>query len=246
MSSLPRMYGELASWWPLLSAPEEYVEEMAIVHEVLEAHARRPVRTLLELGCGGGNDANQLKAHYDLTLSDLSPEMLEVSRALNPGCPHHQGDMRTLRLGRRFDAVFIHDALCYLLTPDDLAATAATAFEHCEPGGMVLLSPDGTSETFEPSTESGGNDAPDGRGARYLQWMWDPDPTDHQITVDYAYLLRSADGTVRAVEDRHTCGLFPSAAWYDALEAAGFEASSVVEPDDVDWTPRELFVGHRP
>jgi SAM-dependent methyltransferase len=240
------MYGELAAWWPLLSAPEEYVEEMGIIHDVLEAHRRRPIRRLLELGSGGGNDASHLKAHYEVTLSDLSPQMLAVSEALNPDCRHVQGDMRTLRLGERFDAVFIHDALAYLLTEEDLRATAATAFEHCEPGGMVLLSPDGTSETVEASTESGGNDAPDGRGVRYLQWTWDPDPTDHEVVVEYAYLVREADGSVRAYHDRHVCGLFPSATWYAALASAGFEVSSVVEPDHVDWTPRELFLGHKP
>src|SRR3712207_3129201 len=104
------MYGELAAWWPLLSAPHEYDEEMAIIRGVLEAHARRPVRRLLELGSGGGNGASHLKAHYDLVLADLSPEMLAVSRAQNPELVHHEGDMRALRLGERFDAVFVHDA----------------------------------------------------------------------------------------------------------------------------------------
>jgi hypothetical protein len=40
-----------------------------------------------------------------MTLVDLSEEMLVVSRQLNPECQHHQGDMRTVRLGRTFDAV---------------------------------------------------------------------------------------------------------------------------------------------
>jgi trans-aconitate methyltransferase len=46
-----------------------------------------------------------------LTPVDLSTEMLAISRTLNPECEHIAGDMRTSRLERRFDAVFIHDAI---------------------------------------------------------------------------------------------------------------------------------------
>jgi hypothetical protein len=30
-----------------------------------------------------------------------------------------EGDMRTTRLGRQFDAVFVHDAVCYMTTEAD-------------------------------------------------------------------------------------------------------------------------------
>ena len=75
-------------------------------------------RTLLELGSGGGNNASHLKTRFDCTLTDISPEMLALSRSLNPECEHLEGDMRTLRLGREFDVVFIHDAISYLTTED--------------------------------------------------------------------------------------------------------------------------------
>ena len=48
--------------------------------------------------------------------------MLALSATLNPECEHLEGDMRTLRLGRTFDVVFIHDAISYLTTEDDLRA----------------------------------------------------------------------------------------------------------------------------
>jgi hypothetical protein len=46
-----------------------------------------------------------------MTLVEPSVGMLAVSRALNPDLEHVQGDMRTVRLGRHFDAVFVHDAI---------------------------------------------------------------------------------------------------------------------------------------
>src|SRR3712207_3861404 len=95
-----------------------------------------PAPTLLELGSGGANNAVHLKAHFaQVTLTDLSPQMLAVSRALNPDCGHLLGDMRTLRLGRAFNVVFIHDAIDYMSTHHDLRLALETAFLHCTPGG---------------------------------------------------------------------------------------------------------------
>lgn len=112
--SRPKLYQELAAWWPLLSAPADYADEAAFVRQTLIAACEKPPRTLLELGSGGGNNASHLKAHFLMTLVDLSAEILAVSRDLNPECEHIAGDMRTVRLGRRFDAVFIHDAIMYM------------------------------------------------------------------------------------------------------------------------------------
>ena len=138
-----RFYGDLAAWWPLISPPEEYAEEAAFAATVLRS-AAIPVHDVLELGSGGGNNAVHLKASFAMTLVDLSDEMLEVSRRLNPECEHPLGDMRTVRLGRTFDAVFIHDAIDYMTTEDDLRRAIETAFVHCRPGGVAVFVPDRT------------------------------------------------------------------------------------------------------
>jgi trans-aconitate methyltransferase len=110
-----KLYTELGNWWPLLSPPEDYFDEAEFFHRVLAEASLPPAPTLLELGCGGGNNAVHLKAHFaGVTLTDLSPQMLAVSRALNPDCEHLIGDMRTLWLGRAFDVVFVHDAIDYM------------------------------------------------------------------------------------------------------------------------------------
>ncbi len=143
-----RIYGDLAPWFHLLTAPEDYAAEAERYRaSILEAVP--DARTLLELGSGGGNNASHLRAHFTCTLSDLSPQMLTLSRELNPECEHVLGDMRTLRLGRTFDAVFVHDAVMYLTTEDDLRACMVTAFAHTRPGGVALFVPDCTRETFE-------------------------------------------------------------------------------------------------
>jgi SAM-dependent methyltransferase len=240
-----RFYTDIAPWWPLISAPEEYAEEAAEAARHLRM-ARIPVHDVLELGSGGGSNAVHLKSSFALTLVDLSAEMLEVSRGLNPECGHAVGDMRTLRLGRTFDAVFIHDAIGYMLTEDDLRASVVTAVEHCRPGGVVVLIPDDTTESWRPSTDHGGNDGADGRAARFLSWEWDPDPADTWTATEYAFVLRDADGSVEVVHETHRTGLFPAATWLRLLVAAGLEPEAHTERTTEDRHPRTIFVGHRP
>ena len=243
MSEVPRLYGELAEWFHLLTAPEEYAEEAEVYARVFREHDGRPVRTVLELGSGGGNNASHLKAHFEMTLVDPSEGMLELSRAINPECEHVVGDMRTLRLEREFDAVFVHDAVDYMTTEEDLAAAIETAFIHCRPGGVALFVPDHVRETFKPQVEHGGSDG-GGRGLRYLEWTWDPDPDDDTYTADYAYLLREETGEVTAEHDRHICGLFSRDRWVALLEQAGFSVR--IEVADLgEERPYELFVARK-
>ena len=242
----PKLYAELAAWWPLLSPPSEYVEEAAAYQKAFLEACAPPVRTMLELGSGGGNNASHLKQRFDLVLVDRSPGMLAVSRALNPECEHIEGDMRTVRLNRLFDCVFVHDAVAYMTTERDLRMVVETVWTHCRPGGAALFAPDHVRETFKPYTDHGGTD--DGiRGLRYLEWTWDPDPADTTYIVDFAYLMREADGSVRVEQDRHFDGLFPRADWLRLLSGAGFDVTVLpIDHTDLDPGSYEVFVCKRP
>jgi SAM-dependent methyltransferase len=236
-----KLYSDLAAWWPLFSPPSEYVEEAGDLLRRLRDVPGPPPQTLLELGCGGGSMAYHLKAHLRLTLTDVSPAMLAVSQATNPECEHVLGDMRALDLGRQFDRVLIHDAIMYLTEPDSVRAAIATAYRHCRPGGAAFLLPDYVRETFAPTEDDGGHDAADGRGMRYVEWVWDPDPADTTYVAAYGMLMREPDGTLHSEMDRHEEGLFPRASWLAWLREAGFAASSSLDA----WN-RDVFVGCRP
>ncbi len=218
--NLPRLYGELAEWWHVFSPPEHYEEEAAIFIETLDQHAPRPIRTVLELGSGGGNNASYMKRRYEMTLTDLSVEMLEQSRRLNPDCEHIQGDMRTLRLGRTFDAVFVHDAIAYMTTEEDLAAAMRTAYEHLGSPGIALFVPDDTTETIRRSVY----DREHTSGDRSLHYTYRHElPANGSTTYEatFRYVLRDRDDE-RTETDVHTFGVFPQRTWRRLLTAAGF------------------------
>lgn len=242
------MYGRFAEWWPLLSPPEDYEGEAKTYGDILAEDGGEGA-TLLELGSGGGHLASHLTGRFAMTLSDLSPEMLAVSRALNPGVEHHESDMRTLRLGRTFDRVLIHDAIMYMVTPADLKAALTTAYTHLRPGGRAVFVPDELADTYEPWTSHGGSESADGRAMRYLEWSLPLDPATHRADTIYALVMRDADGTVESSHDLHATAVFPRALWFELLAEVGFEAESRVVPvDDISFgsATLEVFIGRRP
>jgi SAM-dependent methyltransferase len=234
-----KLYDELAEWWPIMASPAEFREEALFFDRLLTKSSHPSPRTVLDLGSGSGNNAFHLKAHFAMTLVDRSPQMLAVNRMLNPECEHIQGDIRTLRLGRTFDAVFVHDAVCHMTTESDLFAVMETAFAHCRPGGIALFVPDELRETFVPGTDHGGSDRED-RSVRYVQWTTDPDPDDTEILVDFGILLLDEHGVMRVVHERQTHGLFARAVWLRLLRKVGFTAS-VVSHERI----RDLFLCRR-
>jgi len=238
----PRMYAQLADWWPLVSDPADYEEEAEVYRATLEELSPTPVRTLLELGSGGGNTASFLKAHFEMALVEPSMGMREVSRALNPECQHLPGDMRTVRLERMFDAVLIQDAIGYMTTEEDLFAALRTAHAHCKPGAVALFAPDCTKESWRPRTDCGGNDR-GARSLRLLEWCFDPDPEDTTYLCAFAFMLREANKPIRYERDEHMMGLFPEATWLRLIEEAGFTPRALPYKHSGSEYPHEMFAG---
>lgn len=236
-----KMYKELAQWWPLLSDPADYKEEVDFFLPLFSEILSNPDASLLELGSGGGNNASHMKDSFSsVTLVDLSPDMLVVSKKLNPECEHIRGDMRTVRLNRTFDAVFIHDAIGYMLSLEDLKKAIETAFIHCKSGGMALFMPDYLRETFKESNGHGGEDG-NGYSLRYLEWTFDPDPNDTTYISDYVIVLREGSQITKIEQDRHILGLFARDEWLNILQELGFQAKTVI-----DNFEREIFIARKP
>ena len=241
---IPRLYTDLFSWWQLLSEPLDYAEEARFYWKLISDKKVIPVKTMLELGSGGGNNASHLKVHFSMTLVDRSIGMLNVSRGLNPECEHLQGDMRSVRLGRLFDAVFIHDAISYMTTYNDLKCAIETAYVHCRPGGLALFHPDFTRATFTPHTGHGGHDRGE-RGLRYLEWTYNPNPADNTYIMDMVYLLRE-DKTVRCEYDRHIMGLFAQEEWLKLMSDVGFKPEAIPFVHSKVSFQTTVFVGMKP
>jgi len=241
MPDAPRLYTDLAHLWPHLSPPEHYAEETETLRELIDDALDQPPTgqrwSVLELGAGGGHSIVHLKPHFDCTASDLSPQMLAHCKALNPEVPTVEGDMRSIRLDKQFDAVLICDAIDYMTTREDAVAALATVAAHLRPGGVALFAPTYTRETFtDGDVADDGTTIPGIAGddrLTYFSFVHDPDPEDSTFEMILLYLLRDHETRqVQTIEDRHTCGLFSIADWQTMAAEAGLNVEALAEQPD--------------
>ena len=217
MDNTCRLYTDLAWLWPMWGdAADEYAHYCRHVAGLIEQHAERPAGTLLDIGCGGGKNVFNLKGTFSVTGVDLSPTMLAQARDLNPESTFVHGDMRSFRLGTTFDAVLMDDAISYMTCLADLAAAFRTASAHLHPGGVLVATPDVTTETFRqnktiatPGTRTGTRDELD---VVFVENVYDPDPGDEQYETTVLYLIRD-HGHLRIETDHWTMGLFSLDTW---------------------------------
>jgi len=231
-----RLYTDLAWLWPYWGSPTgDYARWCSQVTRLIERYANHPVRTILNLGCGGGKNIYNLKGHFTVTGIDLSPAMLEQARKLNPECEFIRADMRTLDLDRTFDAILVDDAISYMTSLDELGAVFAAACRHLALGGVMVVSPDETRETFRQNHTAAalaeGVEKPSNLDVVYIENYYDPDPADNTYEATFLYLIREA-GRLRIERDPHILGLFSLEEWRQSLRIAGF---AVHEEPDVEF-----------
>jgi SAM-dependent methyltransferase len=203
-------------------ATTEYAHYCRHVTSLIQQHAKRPVSTLLDIGCGGGKNVLNLKRQFSVTGVDLSPTMLAQARDLNPECSFFQGDMRTVRLDRTFDAVLMDDAISHMSCLPDFAAAFQNAYAHLNPGGVLVATPDVTTETFQQNRTSVTRATRNGFDVVFVENVYDPDPADEQYETTILYLIRD-HGRLRVETDHWTMGIFPLDTWMRVLRETGFD-----------------------
>ncbi|MEM1353280.1 MAG: class I SAM-dependent methyltransferase [Planctomycetota bacterium] len=261
MPDPPRLYTDLARLWPHLSPPDHYAAEANAVADLIDQALGPPPAdqrwSVLELGAGGGHTLHHFADRFDCVAADLSPPMLDHCKALNPAVPTVLGDMRDLRLDQRFDAVLIHDAVDYMLTQPDAAAACDTAAAHLRPGGLAIIAPTYTTQTFvNGDVADDGTTIPGIAGDEeltYFTFVHDPDPADTQFEMILLYLLRDPQTRqVQVIEDRHTCGLFSVEQWCAMMQAAGLDTEPLLTAPAQDADQNDLsgwstvFLGAKP
>ena len=234
------MYHDLAYLWPIISPPEDYQEEAVQFATLIRQYGPPGANSVLHLGCGGGHIDFTLKNYFQVTGIDLSAEMLELARRLNPEVQYIPGDMRTVQLDRQYDAVIVADSIDYMLSELDLLQTFLNAYLHLKPGGLFCTYAEETSESFQPDRCFCTAHQGEALHVTLVETYYDPVPDDNQYDMNFVYLVRQANGLTVEV-DRHTAGLFPAATWQGLLERAGFKTTRhTFKEDQIPW-----FIGLR-
>jgi SAM-dependent methyltransferase len=224
VSSLPqnRLYKDLSWLYPFVSPLEHYIEETEYFSRIVKEQARKPVHSVLHLGCGCGHNDFVLKKHFQVTGIDRSDAMIGLAKKLNPEVRYLKADMRNARLDAAFDAVVALDSIDYLLLAEDLKLTFATAWRHLNPGGVFLFLIEELKEDFDQNRIIHWTKAREDAEVAVIENRYDPNPLDTNYESVYVYLIRRK-GKLSMETDLHRCGLFPSSVFEKVLAEIGFQ-----------------------
>ena len=247
-----RVFGrEYADQYDLLYKDKDYEAECDLLAITFRRFANAPVETVLDLGCGTGNHALPLAQRgYQVTGVDRSEEMLAAAQAKASSALEHshvpkflRGDIRTLDLGRSFDAVIsMFAVVSYMTTNDDLAAAFRTARRHLSPGGLFFFD-----AWFGPAVL---RDRPVDRykivaaeGERIIRFAHpELDVLNHTVQVNYKLLRLAGDRVLDEVDESHIMRFFFPQELTHYLEDADLRVVRLCpfmdlerEPGELDW-----------
>lgn len=240
-------YSDLAWTEHIIAPPDEYTEETELLVNTIKQHSKIEVKTLLHLGCGAGGNDYTFKRHFKVTGVDICENMLEIARDLNPEAVYHHGDMRTIELGKCFDAVVAPESIDYMRTENDLYSAMMTAQKHLKPDGVFLVVAN-TAERFSQNNFVYTGSRDDIEITLFENNYIPPYPgTTYEATL--IYLIRRK-GKLEIYNDRHILGLFKLETWLDLLKKAGFDTINQISMDHAydrfivgeGKYPRSMFV----
>ena len=139
------VFEQYARYYDMLYQDKDYDAECDFLEQVFQAYASRPVRLILDLGCGTGGHAIPLaRRGYAVTGIDFSAQMLSVARAKSAkarlAIELVAGDVRQVALGQTLDVVIAMFAvMSYQTSNADMAAVIHTARRHLLPGGLFVF-----------------------------------------------------------------------------------------------------------
>ena len=109
------------------------------VHGEANFVQRLAVRSVLDAGCGTGRVGRELaRRGFEVAGVDLDDVMLQTARAKAPYVAWTLGDLATVGLGRRFDAIVMAGNVMIFLTPGAESAVVANMARHLHPGGYLV------------------------------------------------------------------------------------------------------------
>lgn len=218
-------YGEAAEFYDLLYAKgKDYPREAEVVAGLIRArHA--DARSILDVGCGTGAHARALLEHgFEVTGVDIEPAFVEMARAKCPNGTFETEDMRTLDLGRRFDAVVcLFSAIGYACTIEGLTQSLIAMASHLTDAGVLVVDP-----WFAPNEMTDGHivtTTGSGDGVDVVR-MSRTVIEGSVSTLEFEYLVGTSTGIERRSE-RHRLGLFTEAEMVSAFSAAGLDVERI-------------------
>jgi SAM-dependent methyltransferase len=233
------MFSHTAQYYDTIYlAMKDYDAEAEKLTTFVYQYSQSTGNRLLDVACGTGLHLSYLKQRFQVEGLDLDEQLLAIARQRNPEVPLHHADMVDFALGRTFDVVTcLFSSIGYVKTLDNLSRAIQCMAQHLTAGGVLMIEPWFTPETWRPGTvHARFIDESDLKIARINTSF-----VDGQLSsMDMHYLIGTPEGTEHYVE-RHELGLFTTEEMRHVLMTCGLE----VTYDATGLTGRGLYIGQR-
>lgn len=231
------MFTKSAEFYDKIYSIKDYAQAAGKIRQIVRVRAPG-ARSLLDVGCGTGKHISYLQDEYSVTGLDIGEELIGVARRLHPDIPFHIADMGDFDLHETYDVVTcLFSAIGYVKTLDRLEATLHHIAAHTRPGGVVLVEPWFTPETYWVDHITA--NFLDEKNLKIV-WMYVSRREDFLSILDIHYMVGTPEGVVEFTE-RHEIGLFT----HEQYENAFREAGLTVEYDAEGLFQRGLYIGRK-
>jgi SAM-dependent methyltransferase len=135
-------FGRYSRFYDSFYATKNYSDEVDFLTRIAGLRTRN---SILDLGCGtGGHDLLLSQHGYCVTGVDISKGMIQqaITKRKKAGLSTEfvLGDIRTIRLEKKFDLVIsMFAVISYQTTNEDFLATLTTSREHLDPGNLFIF-----------------------------------------------------------------------------------------------------------
>ncbi len=230
-------YSQAAEFYDVLyRGDKDYAAEADLLAGLI--HESNPgAASLLDVGCGTGAHARCLvDSGFSVDGVDIEPAFVELARAKCPEGSFRIGDMRTLDLPERYDAVLcLFSAIGYVRDEAALRTTIQRLSGHLEPAGVLVVDP-----WFEPGQLTDGwISTTVGKGEDVTVCRMSRTLIHGDVSrLEFEYLIGTSGGLERRSEV-HELGLFTQ----QQMEAAFVAAGLTVQRKTKALRTRGIYVG---
>ena len=140
-----RPFGKYGEYYDLIYQDKDYEGECDFIEEVFRAFSPKPIKTVLDAGCGTGGHALPLvRRGYDVTGIDASEVVVEIARKKveqnNSKLDFYATDIRDFQLNRTFDACTCMFAVVnYLTSNEDIRSALMNVRKHLEKDPLFIF-----------------------------------------------------------------------------------------------------------